>query len=77
MNTTKLKHYKWLKWLLATPCERIDLCYPCHKPYVNEWKIQYEKDNFLDYIRRFKQTCDVVKSQAGTEFLDTFVTNEE
>ena len=38
--------------------------------------IQYENDNILDYVKRFKQTRDVVKSRVGTELPDTFVTNQ-
>ena len=33
---------------------------------------QYENKNLLDYIKWFKQTHDVLKSQLGTEFMDTF-----
>ena len=38
--------------------------------------IQYENDNFIDHVKRFKQTRDVVKSRVGTELPDTFVTNQ-
>ena len=39
--------------------------------------IQYENYKFLEYVKRFKYKHDVVNSQVGTEFLDTFVTNQE
>ena len=35
----------------------------------------YENENFLDYVKEFKQALDVVKFKAGT--LDNFVTNQE
>ena len=38
--------------------------------------IQYENDNILDYVKRFKQTRDVVKIRVDTELPDTFVTNQ-
>jgi hypothetical protein len=34
---------------------------------------QQEKESLLDYIKRFKQLRDVVKSQMGNKFLDKFV----
>ena len=38
---------------------------------------QYDDENILDLINRFKQKLDVVKTQLGMEFLDTFVSNQE
>jgi hypothetical protein len=36
---------------------------------------QMENEDLLDYVKRFKQARDVVKSHVGTEILDTFVEN--
>ena len=33
----------------------------------------YERNNLIEYVNRFKQTCDVVKSHVETEFLEIFV----
>ena len=38
---------------------------------------QYEKKRMLGYVKIFKHTCDALKSQPGTEFLDTSVSNKE
>jgi hypothetical protein len=36
---------------------------------------QQENEQLLDYIKRFKQFCDITKSHVGTDILDTFVEN--
>ena len=33
---------------------------------------QYENNNLLDYVKKFKETLNVVKSQLGMDFLYTF-----
>ena len=38
---------------------------------------QYENNNFLDHVNKFKQTRDLVKNKVVKELLDTFVTNQE
>ena len=37
----------------------------------------YESENFLDYVKKFKQALDEVKREVGTELLDNFVTKQE
>jgi hypothetical protein len=38
---------------------------------------QQEKESLLDYVKRFKQLCDVVKtSQFGNKLLDQFVEHQ-
>ena len=39
--------------------------------------IRYKNNSLLEYVKRFRQACDVVKSQVGEKFLDAFVTNQE
>jgi hypothetical protein len=34
---------------------------------------QIENEGVLDYIKRFKQSCDITKSHVGTNILDKFV----
>jgi hypothetical protein len=36
---------------------------------------QFEQEQLLDYIKRFKQFHDITKSHAGTDILDKFVEN--
>ena len=36
---------------------------------------QMENEGMLDYMKRFKQTRDVMKSHMGTEVLDKFIKN--
>src|SRR5210317_344395 len=38
---------------------------------------QQENEQLLDYVKRFKQTRDVTKSQVGTRLLDTFIEYQE
>src|SRR5210317_1239889 len=38
---------------------------------------QQENEVLLDYVKRFKQTRDVTKSQIGTRLLDTFIEYQE
>src|SRR5210317_2487808 len=38
---------------------------------------QQENEQLLDYVKRFKQTRDVTKSQIGTRLLDTFIEYQE
>ena len=40
-------------------------------------KTQYENKNIIGYLKWCKQTRDVVRIKLGTEFLDTFVRNQE
>jgi hypothetical protein len=37
---------------------------------------QQDHESLLDYVRRFKQQRDIVKSQIGNKFLDEFVDNQ-
>jgi hypothetical protein len=37
---------------------------------------QYENESLLDYVKRFKQLSDIVKTQFGTKMLDQFVEHQ-
>ncbi len=36
---------------------------------------QIENEGLLDYVKRFKESCDITKSHVGTDILDKFVEN--
>ena len=38
---------------------------------------QQEQEHFTDYVKRFKQSCDVLRSHMGSKWLDRFVENTE
>ena len=35
--------------------------------------MQQDGENLTDYVKRFKQSCDVLKSHIGTKWLEEFV----
>ncbi len=36
---------------------------------------QSKNEGLLDYVKRFKEPCDIMKSHMGTDILDKFVEN--